>query len=476
MNIEKVPLPSHFYAPVAPTPVTAPSWLATNEPLGAVLGLSDLRSPGWLAVLAGNAVPAGVTPTAWVYAGHQFGHFVPRLGDGRAILLGDVLGTDGVRREVQLKGAGRTPFSRGGDGRAALGPVLREFVVSEAMFALGVPTTRALAAVRTGERVFRETPLPGAVLTRVAASHLRVGTFEYFANQGDQAALSALVQYALARHYPDRIGSEPEALALWDGVMEAQIKLVARWMALGFVHGVMNTDNCAISGETLDYGPAAFLDAYDPGRTFSAIDQNGRYAFGNQPRIVLWNLARLAETLIPLLGPDEKKTVALLEDRLGAFAGRFEAVYGGFLGAKLGFGQTRPEDIELAQVWLGLMAGARADYTQTFRQLTDHAAGAALPSDDFWSASAVTEWLVNWRKRLAKETDPAARMRQNNPAFIPRNHQIEAMIAAATDGDLGPLERLRAVLARPYEDQPEAADLATPPGPEQWGYRTFCGT
>ncbi len=476
-------LPAPFFARVNPTAVSSPAWLAVNPELGALLGLTadELPSPELLAVLAGNAVAPGSEPIALAYAGHQFGNFVPRLGDGRAILLGEVVGTDGVRRDVQLKGSGPTPFSRGGDGRAAIGPVLREFLVSEAMHALGVPTTRSLAAVATGERVYREDVLPGAVLTRIATSHLRVGTFQYFAARQDRDALDALVRYAIARHHPQLAESPTPALSLFDAVCDAQRALVARWLSVGFVHGVMNTDNCAISGETIDYGPCAFLDAYEPARHFSSIDRNGRYAWSQQPRIVRWNLARLAETLIPLLGDDDASTVKMLEARLGTFAERFEETWSATLRAKFGLVDAQEGDAALAQEFLAQMAADHADFTQTFRALTHMAAGA----DDgvrahFTDRARITTWLAAWRTRLEREPSDrdviVARMRRANPAIIPRNHRVEEALSAAQRGDLGPFERLRAALARPFDDDAASADLTTPPGEEQWGYRTFCGT
>ncbi len=474
-------MPPHFFARVAPTPVRAPELLALNEPLARLLGLDpkELASPAGVASLSGNALPDGASPIALAYAGHQFGGFVPRLGDGRAILLGELVGTDGIRRDVQLKGAGPTPFSRGGDGRAALGPVLREYVVSEAMHALGVPTTRALAAVRTGEDVRRQTLLPGAVLTRVAASHLRVGTFQYFAAREDDEALAKLTGYALARHYPDAPHPDGAALALLDAVMTAQARLVARWLGLGFVHGVMNTDNTSIAGETIDYGPCAFLDAFDPARTFSSIDQNGRYAFANQPRIAHWNVARLAEALLPLIDPDAERAVAKATAALEAFPARFEQAHTVELRRKLGLRTEDPADQELARELLVVMAKNHADYTNTFRAL----ANAALGDDARFGELAgegADAWLGRWRARLATEAlEPAARagaIRAANPAFIPRNHRVEEMIGAATKGDLEPFRRLGRVLARPYDDQPGEAELAAPPGEEQWDYVTFCGT
>jgi len=477
-------LPSRFYAKVRPTPVARPALLAINDELAATLSLArdELTSELGIATLAGNHLPEGADPIALAYAGHQFGSFVPQLGDGRAILLGEIVGRDGRRRDVQLKGSGRTPFSRGGDGRAALGPVLREYVVSEAMVALGVPTTRALAAVTTGEPVYRENVLPGAILTRVAASHLRVGTFQFFAARDDRDALIALTNYALARHYPEVSKQEGPALALLEAVMTAQSTLVARWLALGFVHGVMNTDNTSISGETIDYGPCAFLDTYDPARTFSSIDRNGRYAFANQPRIALWNLARLAEALLPIIGDDQDRSIKILTERLDTFGARFDATYGAELRKKLGLSTEQDGDIELARDLLNRMAAGKVDYTLCFRRLTEVAASGdeTRVGELFPDPEVFAEWLRMYRARLEQESlsveDREKLMRGVNPAFIPRNHRIEEMISAATSGDLGPFERLRRVLARPYEDQPEAIDLQAPPGDEQWHYRTFCGT
>jgi uncharacterized protein YdiU (UPF0061 family) len=477
-------LPGSFHEKTLPTPVPAPKWLAVNRPLGALLGLreDELSSEELLAALAGNRLLEGSEPLALAYAGHQFGGFVPRLGDGRAILLGEVEGTDGVRRDVQLKGSGPTTFSRGGDGRAALGPVLREFLVSEAMHVLGVPTTRSLAAVLTGAPVYREAVLPGAVLTRVAASHIRVGTFEYFAARQDHAALERLVDFALERHYPERLGSETPALTLFDAVLEAQIQLVAKWLAVGFVHGVMNTDNTTISGETIDYGPCAFLDTYHPQRKFSSIDAQGRYAFANQPRIALWNLARFAEALLPLSREGEQSAVQRFEARLGTFASRFDETYAAELRKKLGLRDAHDGDLELAQGFLTLLAEDRVDYTRAFRRLTELSDGGSEErlAELFAQQDRLRAWLTTWRARAALEDlspdERAQRMRRANPAFIPRNHRVEEAIAAATAGDLGPFERLRHVLAGPFDDQPEHAELADPPGDEQWGYRTFCGT
>ena len=478
-------LPERFFARVNPTRVEAPRLVALNRPLAELLGAdtAQLTTPSGAAVLAGNAVPEGAEPIALAYAGHQFGSFVPQLGDGRAILLGEVVGKDGRRRDVQLKGAGRTPFSRGGDGRAALGPVLREYVVSEAMAALGIPTTRALAAVTTGERVVRDDLLPGAVLTRVAASHIRVGTFQFFAARGDAEALRLLTSHALARHYPDAAGAANEAISLLERVIDAQAYLVARWLGVGFVHGVMNTDNTAVSGETIDYGPCAFLDEYDPARKFSSIDHGGRYAFSHQPRIALWNVARLAETLLPLIAEDEDEAVRVATERLERFTARFEDAHLRVMRGKLGLSRQDDGDGTLVEELLAHLAAARADYTLFFRKLC----GAADAPDDgvaialAGDSASFRSWMTAWRARLGLEARSkeaiAAAMRRENPAFIPRNHRVEAAIEAAVKrDDFEPFETLNVVLGRPYEDQPEHAPLAEAPGPEQHAYKTFCGT
>ena len=496
-------LPDRFYARVAPTKVGDPRVVRVNQPLAELLGVSAewLESSTGAALLVGNEIPAGAEPLALAYAGHQFGGFVPQLGDGRAILLGEVVGKDGRRRDIQLKGSGRTPFSRGGDGRAALGPVLREYIVSEAMAALGIPTTRALAVVTTGERVMREEVLPGAILTRVAASHLRVGTFEFFAARDDREALIALTAHALARHYPHAAGSGNDALALLEQVIDAQANLVARWLGVGFVHGVMNTDNTAISGETLDYGPCAFLDEYDPAKKFSSIDHGGRYAFANQPRIAHWNMARLAEALLPLLSKDEEEAVRLAKERLERFPARFEAAHLRVLRGKLGLSSDAPAqdtnndapaaqddgDRALAMDLLGRLAENHVDYTLFFRRLCASAADPAADSailplfDDGDAFRTFRTWAEAWRHRLATESlTPAARassMRGANPAFIPRNHRVEEAIEAAVRrNDFKPFEVLTDLLARPYDEKPELAHLADPPGADQRLYRTFCGT
>jgi serine/tyrosine/threonine adenylyltransferase len=482
----RLPERHRFHARVSPTKVREPRLVKLNHALASVLGVDAEHLDGAQTAqeLAGNTLLEGSEPIALAYAGHQFGSFVPQLGDGRAILLGEVVGTDGKRRDIQLKGSGRTPYSRGGDGRAALGPVLREYVVSEAMAALGVPTTRALAAVTTGERVVREEMLPGAVLTRVASSHLRVGTFELFAARHDHEALATLATYALSRHYPDAAGSGSDPLALLERVIEAQAGLVARWLGVGFVHGVMNTDNTSISGETIDYGPCAFLDEYDPKKKFSSIDRGGRYAFANQPRIAQWNVARLAESLLPLLAEDEEEGVRLATARLERFPALFEAAHARVLRAKLGLVREDAGDLALAADLHERLAASGVDYTVFHRKLCASAADSAADTEIaklFAEPGAFHDWAEGWRRRLATEdVAPEARaraMRLANPAFIPRNHRVEEMIqAAVARDDFEPFETLVRVLERPYDDQPDVAYLSEPPLPEERVRHTFCGT
>ncbi len=479
-------LPDRFFTAVAPTPVASPRLIRVNRPLASQLGLDPdwLASAEGVAILAGNRVPQRAEPIATAYAGHQFGGLVPQLGDGRAILLGEVIGSDGIRRDIQLKGAGRTAYSRGGDGRAALGPVLREYLLSEAMAALGIPTTRALAAVTTGESVVREEMLPGAVLTRVASSHLRVGTFQYFASRGDLEALRLLADHVIARHYPEAAGAERPYRALLDGVISRQAELIAQWMGVGFIHGVMNTDNMSISGETIDYGPCAFLDRYDPNATFSAIDRHGRYAYANQPAIGQWNLTRLAECLLPLLAEDEDGAVAEAKEALGAYQEIFGSAYEAGLGGKLGLVERREGDGALGRDLLAAMDQNRADFTLTFRRLSDAATGPEGDSavrELFADPSAYDRWVPGWRRRLDQEPmDGSARrdaMRAASPAFIPRNHRVEAVIRAAVDAeDLGPFAELLEVLSRPFEDQPAMARYAEPPQEHERVLQTFCGT
>lgn len=479
-------LPEALFSPVVPSPVRQPQLIRLNSALAADLGLDAdwLASPAGVAALAGNAVPDTSSPIALAYAGHQFGTFVPQLGDGRAILLGEVVDRDGIRRDIQLKGAGRTPYSRRGDGRAALGPVLREYIVSEAMAALGVPTTRALAAVATGERVQREVGLPGGVLTRVAASHVRVGTFQYVAARGDLAALKSLTDHVIARHYPHAAGAENAARALLDSVIAAQARLIAHWMSLGFIHGVMNTDNMAVSGETIDYGPCAFLDTYNPGKVFSSIDEYGRYAFGNQPRIAVWNLARLAEALLPLMDEDQDAAVRMAQEALEAFGPQFEAAYLARMRAKLGLTRELPEDAALITGLLKTMHEGQADFTLAFRALSapapEDGAPAALVTQ-FLDPATLDGWYARYRDRLERDDlAPAERTRAMdavNPRFIPRNHRIEAVIAAAvSEGDFAPFHMLVEVLAAPFAEQPAHAAYAEPPLPGEEVLRTFCGT
>ena len=477
-------LPERFFARVDPTPVEAPRLLRLNAPLARELGLDPerLRDPDGIAFLSGQRRPEGAASIAMAYAGHQFGGFVPQLGDGRAILLGEVVDGAGRRRDIQLKGSGRTPFSRMGDGRAALGPVLREYLVSEAMHALGIPTTRALAAATTGETILREDGLlPGAVLTRVAASHIRVGTFQFFAARGDVEGLRLLADHVVARHDPAAADAPNPIRALLDGVIARQASLVARWLLVGFIHGVMNTDNTSVSGETIDYGPCAFMDAYDPSTVFSSIDQFGRYAYGNQPRIAFWNLTRFAEALLPLLAADEAAAVAEAEAALGAFGTLFDEAYRAGLRRKIGLATEQEGDADLAFELLGLMAAAKADFTNTFRILCDAAAG---PSRDGALRAALGEgweaWAARWRARLAAEpADGDARreaMRATNPWVIPRNHRVEAALDAAQRDDLGPFDELAAVLSRPFEEDEARLAYAEPPRPEERVRATFCGT
>ena len=469
-------LPERLFARLAPTPVRAPRLLRLNEGLAAELGLDPawLASPDGVAMLAGNALPAGAEPIAQAYAGHQFGHFTPSLGDGRAILLGEVVTPAGARRDIQLKGSGPTPFSRRGDGRAALGPVLREYIIGEAMAGFGIPTTRALAAVATGEHVLREEALPGAVLTRVAASHLRVGTFQYFAARRDVAALRVLADHAIARHDPAAAEAANPALALFEGVVARQAALVARWMGVGFIHGVMNTDNCTISGETIDYGPCAFLDTYHPEAVFSSIDHQGRYAFGNQPAIAHWNLARLAEAMLPLFAAAEEEALEMARAALAGFAPRFGAEWRKGMLRKIGISAEQPGDEALVQELFALMAEGQADFTLAFRRLAD--APADLPAL-FAVPAAAEAWLGRWRARVAEEPGAAEAMRAANPVYVPRNHLVEEAIAAAVErDDLGPFEALLEVVARPFEVQAGRERYAMPPRPEERVLATFCGT
>lgn len=462
-----------------------PQVVVFNRHLAEELGLEpDVIEREAAAMLSGNRLPQDSNPIAMAYAGHQFGGFVPRLGDGRAILIGEIKGRDGLYRDLQLKGSGLTPFSRNGDGRAALGPMLREYLISEAMHALGIPTTRSLAVVTTGEDVFREAVRPGAVLTRVAASHVRVGTFQYFAARDDRDAVRELLDYVILRHYPQARDADVPAMAVLEAVARRQAALIANWMLVGFIHGVMNTDNMAISGETIDYGPCAFMDTYDPNTVFSSIDHNGRYAYGNQPVIAQWNLARFAETLLPLIDSDSDKAVGLATQLIQAFMERFDAQFLEGMRRKTGLASAVQGDADLIKRLLATMRDGGADFTLAFRRL---AMAAERPGEDsalfelFTTTSAIEDWLREWRERLAHDpqspAERAAGMRRVNPSFIPRNHRVEAALQAASDGlDFKPFRELLAILQRPYDEQPEFAEYAQPPQPSERVFQTFCGT
>ncbi|HXZ46459.1 MAG TPA: YdiU family protein [Pseudolabrys sp.] len=473
-----------FYAPWKPAQVAQPRLVKFNRELAEELELDAeaLDPEKGARIFSGNEIPEGAAPLAQAYAGHQFGGFVPQLGDGRVLLLGEVLDRGGQRRDIQLKGSGPTPFSRAGDGRAALGPVLREYLIGEAMHALGIPTTRALAAVLTGEPVFRETALPGAVLTRVAASHIRVGTFQFLAARSEQTKVKRLADYVIDRHYPELKEQANPYLGLLERVCDKQAALVAGWMHVGFIHGVMNTDNMAISGETIDYGPCAFMDHYDPATVFSSIDTYGRYAYANQPKIAQWNLNRFAETLLSLLDADRNRAVARASEVVNNFSQRYEHYWLNGMRAKLGLLTEEEADLNLATGFLTALAGNKVDYTLAFRYLANAALGDEEPLRALFSdPSAYDPWSQHWRARLAREAtvplERAQAMRRANPAFIPRNHRVEeALSAAAERDDYAPFEALLNILARPFDDQREFAAFAEPASDGQGCYRTFCGT
>jgi serine/tyrosine/threonine adenylyltransferase len=471
-------LPERFFAKQKPARVAEPKLIRINVGLAARLSIDAdwLKSADGIAMLAGNLIPEGAEPIALAYAGHQFGGFSPQLGDGRAILLGEVIDNEGARYDLQLKGSGRTPFSRGGDGKSALGPVIREYIVSEAMAALGVPTARALAAVASGERVMRqEGALPGGVFTRVAASHIRVGTFQYFAARKDIEAVRLLADYAIARHYPGAATAPNPYAALLASVVIAQADLIAQWMSFGFIHGVMNTDNTAISGETIDYGPCAFMDAFHPQCVFSSIDHGGRYAWGNQPDIGLWNVTRFAETLLPLLSEDSSEAIKVAEAILSGYPERFGAQYGARFRAKFGLPAEAP--VAVMEGGLDLLGAQEVDFTLFFRNLT-RVAGGEDPKElaaMFSSSESFRNWFTKWRS----EADPAkhlAGMRAANPILIPRNHRVEQAIQSAYAGDYAPFHRLVDALASPYAPSVQYADLEAPPRPEEIVHKTFCGT
>jgi len=471
-------LPTLFYSQVSPTPVRDPQFVVLNVPLATALGLDAdaLACDGGAAIFGGSALPDGARPIAQAYAGHQFGHFTA-LGDGRAILLGEQITPDGRRVDVQLKGAGQTPYSRRGDGRAALGPMLRELIISEGMHNLGIPTSRSLAVVSTGEPVYREQVLAGAVLTRVASSHIRVGTFEWAAAHRDPGALSALADYTRRRHYPDIGDAGRPHLALFDAVVERQAALVARWQLVGFIHGVMNTDNMALSGETIDYGPCAFMDAYDPATVFSSIDHGGRYAYGNQPAIAQWNLARLAEAMLPLFDPRQEVAIELATSALDRFASLFHRHWMDGMRAKLGLFAGEADDEALVNDLLEWMHRTRTDFTNTFRMLSVPGEPERVAARD----AAFSAWHARWRSRLQRQpqanAEVVAVMRGHNPAFIPRNHKVEEALAAATEsGDMSATVRLLEVLAAPYDYTHHLSEFSDPAPSGGHAYQTFCGT
>jgi len=474
-----------FYVSWKGAEVPAPRMVRFNRELATELGLDAgaLDSDAGAAIFAGHTAPEGAALLAMAYAGHQFGGFSPQLGDGRALLLGEVIDIHGKRRDIHLKGSGRTPFSRGGDGKAVLGPVLREYIIGEAMHALGVPTTRALAAVATGEQIMRQDgPEPGAVLARVASSHLRVGTFQYFAARGETERLRQLADYAIARHYPELGGQPNRYLGLLKAVRDRQAALIAKWMNFGFVHGVMNTDNMTISGETIDYGPCAFIDGYDPATVFSSIDSQGRYAYGNQPKIAQWNLARLAETLLDLINPDDSDdAVRQAGEVINGFPLAYERVWLAGMRAKLGLLLEEPEDMELAAGLLAVLETQNADFTRVFRSLALAASGDASETRAlFGNPAGFDVWLPLWQARLTREDlaveDRAAAMNRVNPVYIPRNHMVEAALKSATDGDLAPFERMVEVLDDPFTERPGLEVFALG-APSDFGpYTTFCGT
>lgn len=478
-------LPERFFTRLAPTPVSKPRLIRVNDVLARQLGIDVemLSGPEGVEILAGNRIASGAEPLAMAYAGHQFGSFVPQLGDGRAILLGEVVDRDGVRRDIQLKGSGPTPYSRRGDGRAALGPVLREYILSEAMAALGIPSTRALAAVTTGDMILREMPVPGAIFVRVASSHIRVGTFEFFAARGDVDAIRQLADYAIARHYPQARDAANPYRAFLDLVIARQADLIARWLLVGFIHGVMNTDNVAIAGETIDYGPCAFMDAYHPGMVYSSIDEQGRYAYGNQPAIAQWNLARFAETILPLLDADGDVAVGMARDALGNYATCFRSTYETGMARKLGLLDPRPDDRVLVRGLLDCMTEIGADFTVTFRHLADAASDSGRDAqlrDVFSQSATFNDWISRWRMRLDDEGANAnarsAAMREWSPVYIPRNHLVAEAIAAAEYDDFTAFETLLDVLTNPFEERPGLERFAAPPRPDQIVRQTFCGT
>jgi len=470
-------LPKVFYTKLLPEPVPNPEMVILNAPFASDMGLdfSGLSTDEQAILFAGNQMPEGSDPISQAYAGHQFGHF-NILGDGRAIVWGEHVTPLGQRLDLQFKGSGLTPYSRGGDGRAAIGPMLREYIISEAMYALNIPTTRSLAVVTNGEQVYRETPLPGAILTRVASSHIRIGTFQYAAIQQDAEAIQDLLDYTIKRHYPEIVEEKNKPLLLLQAIIEKQAELIAHWMRVGFIHGVMNTDNMALSGETIDYGPCAFMDTYDPRTVFSSIDHMGRYAYANQPAITQWNLARLAETLLPLMCDDIEKAKEMAEEVIAVFGTVYKEKSLSMLRAKLGLFGARAEDESLSSDLLDWMQRHDADYTNTFLDLTNEKPLQAKPYDD----DTFREWRTRWQARLAKNSQPLkdslTLMRANNPAIIPRNHKVEQALDGATNGDLQPMKDLLEALKEPYKNHPDLKPYQSPPNPEERVCQTFCGT
>lgn len=471
-------LPKTFFTSQSPTPVRSPKLIMLNHPLAAALGLDikALESEDGIEIFAGNKIPEGALPLAQAYAGHQFGHFT-MLGDGRALLIGEQITPKGERFDIQLKGSGRTPYSRRGDGKAALGPMLREYIISEAMHGLGIPTTRSLAVVTTGESIVRETVQNGAVLTRVAASHLRVGTFEYASNWGTVEELRSLADYTIQRHYPYVYDNENPYLSLLQQVINRQASLIAKWQLVGFIHGVMNTDNMTISGETIDYGPCAFMDTYDPATVFSSIDTHGRYAYGNQPTIAAWNLARFAETLLPLLHEKEEKSIILAQDAVSNFNELYYNSWISGMRAKLGIFNEEPQDKSLIESLLSMMHKYSADYTNTFLSLTYD----KLSDSVLYGTPEFIQWYELWQARLGRQQECKDSyqqlMRKNNPAVIPRNHRVEeALEAAVRRGDYRVMEQLLEVISNPYAHLPKQAEYSTLPEPTNRPYKTFCGT
>ncbi len=471
-------LPKSFFTSLKPTPVPLPKLIILNYPLASSLGLnvSVLKSNDGIEMLAGNQIPQGALPLAQAYAGHQFGHFT-MLGDGRALLLGEQITPLGERFDIQLKGSGRTPYSRGGDGRAAFGPMLREYIISEAIHGLGIPTTRSLAVVTTGESVIRETVQLGAVLTRVAASHLRVGTFQYVSKWGTVEELRVLADYTLQRHFPNIALDDNRYLLLLEEVIKRQALLIAKWQSVGFIHGVMNTDNMSLSGETIDYGPCAFMDVYDPETVFSSIDNYGRYAYCNQPGIAAWNLARFAETLLPLLHHSKEQAVKMAQEKITNFAELYHNNWLAGMRAKLGIFNAEPEDESLIEDLLNMMHRYGADYTNTFRALTLDKLGDIVLFD----TEGFAEWYKLWQGRLSRQQEPKASsnqlMMRSNPSIIPRNHRVEEALEAAWEqGDYSVMERFLNVLSNPYAYSAEQEDYTALPAPSSCPYRTFCGT